>query len=87
MSDAREGKIEDLIEVLDENTKSKALFAAGDYLIRMRGGTTAVPTGRIAELMQLAVEQGSVTPHEIAEALNTSVIRIEYSSAWAIHCQ
>ena len=66
MSDARERKIEYLMEALGENTKSKALFAAADYAIRMRGGTTAVPTGQIAELMQRAQQQGSVTPQEIA---------------------
>ena len=73
------------MEALDENTKSKALFAAADYAIRMRGGTTAVPTGQIAELMQRTQEQGSVTPQEIAEALDTDTVAVNYESEWSIH--
>lgn len=84
MSDARERKVEHLMEALDENTKSKALLAAADYPIRMRGGTTAVPTGRIAELMKRAEEQGSATPKEIAEVLDTDQISVNYAQNWTV---
>lgn len=46
MTDTRERKIKHQMEALDENTKSKALFAATDYTICMRGGSTSVPEVR-----------------------------------------
>lgn len=84
MTDARERKIEHLMEALDENTKSKALFAAADYTIQMRGGTTAVPTGQIAELLQLAEKNGSVTAEEIAGVLDTNTISVDYEASWSV---
>lgn len=84
MTDARERKLDHLKEALDENAGSKALFAAADYAIRMRGGSTAVPTGKIVELMQRADEQGSVTPQEIAEILDTDTVSVEYESHWGV---
>jgi len=43
--------LEVLKNSLGEKTGSKALFRAATYTIRMRGGSTAVPTGVIAELL------------------------------------
>lgn len=84
MTDARERKLEHLKEALDENAGSKALFAAADYAIRMRGDSTAVPQGKISELMQRADEQGSVTPQEIAKILDTDTVAVEYQSQWGV---
>ena len=84
MTDSRERRLSDLKDALDENAGSKAVFAAAEYTIRMRGGTTAVPQGQIAELLQLAEEQGSVTGAEIAEVLDTEVVPVEYERRWSV---
>ena len=87
MNESRERKLEDLKDALEENTNSKALFAAAEYAIRMAGGRTAVPTGQIDELMQRAEEQGSVTPQEIAEVLDTNTISVGYESHWYVQTE
>lgn len=84
MTDARERRLEDLMEALDENTKSKAIDKAAKFTVRMRGECAGVPQGQIAELMQLAEEQGSVTSEEIADVLNTAEIPVEYESQWSV---
>lgn len=84
MDDSRNRRLEDVKDALDENAGSKALFAAAKYAVRMRGGTNAVPNGRIAKLLKLADEQGSVTAAQIAEVLDTSEIPVEYDSEWSI---
>ncbi len=84
MTDSRKQRFQDLQEALDEKTKSKALDKAAKYTVRMRGGTTAVPKGAIAELMQLAEEQGSVTVAEIADVLDTPEVTVEYKSRWTV---
>lgn len=50
----------------------------------MVGGPAEYQTGAVEELMELAVEQGSVTPAEIAELLDTEEYPVEYSSSWAV---
>jgi len=52
------------------NTKSGAIDTAADYYVRMAGGSSAVPTGAVEELMQLAINEGSVTPAQIAAVLD-----------------
>lgn len=84
MTDSRERRLEHLKEALGENTKSKALDKAAEYTLRMRGNSTAIPVGAIAELMQLADDQGSVTAAEIAEVLNTPQVPVQYESQWSI---
>lgn len=84
MTESRERRLEDLQEALDENTKSKALDKAAKFTVRMRGGCSGVPQGQIAELMALAEEQGSVTGEEIAEALDTEEVPVDYRSRWSV---
>lgn len=84
MDESRERTLEDVKDALDENAGSKALFAAAKYAVRMRGGTNAVPNGRIAELLKLAEVQGSVTAEEIAEILDTDEIGVEYETNWSV---
>lgn len=70
MTADRERRLEQLQEALDEKTKSKAIDKAARYTVRMRGGTTAVSTGAIAELLELAENQGNVTAAEIADVMD-----------------
>jgi len=84
MPDSRQRRIDDLKNALDEATASKAIDQAAEFTIRMRGDTTAVPTGALDELMQLAIDQGSVTPAEIADVLDTPQISVEYESNYAV---
>ena len=76
---ARAKKWEYLKEATDESATSKALDRAANYYLRMRGDTTAVPKGKITELMTAAQNQGSLTPEEIAEILDTDEL--------PIHCE
>ncbi|MEA5387247.1 hypothetical protein VB779_09405 [Haloarculaceae archaeon H-GB11] len=62
MTDDRERRLENLQEATGENAKSKALDVAARYYVRMAGGTTAVRTGHVAELLKLAEEQGVSRP-------------------------
>jgi len=84
MTDERERRMEHLQEATGENTKSKALDTAARYYVRMAGGTDAVPTGQVAELMELAEEQGSVTAREIAEVLGTGELPVQHESNWSV---
>jgi len=84
MTDSRERTLKHVKAALDENAGSKALFRAAKYAVRMRGGTDAVPSGRIAELLEAADERGSLTGKEIADILDTKEMRVEYSSSWSV---
>ena len=86
-TDARAQKWEYLKEATGESATSKALDCAADYYLRMRGETTAVPTGAISELMQLAIENGSVTPDEIADVLDTPEISVDYQSEFSVETE
>jgi len=70
-TDARSRKWEYLKEATGESATSKALDRAADYYLRMRGDTTAVPKGKLTELMIATQDQESLTPEEIANVLNT----------------
>lgn len=83
-TEARERKWENLKEATGEGHKSTALDAAADYYLKMAGGTTAQPTGALAELMERAVEQGSVTPEEIADLLDTEELPVEANTSWTV---
>lgn len=82
--DRREQLYESLKDATDENTYSGALDAAADYYLKMAGETSADSEGAVEKLMQLADEQGSVTPAEIADVLDVDELPVAYSSSWAI---
>jgi hypothetical protein len=84
MTESREHRLENLLEATGENTKSKALDRAADYYLKMAGDTTAMPTGAVEKLMERAVEQGSVTPEEIAEVLDTEELPVEAETNWSV---
>lgn len=84
MNDDRERRIENLVEASGESTKSKAIDRAASYYVRMAGGNPAVPTGAIEELMQLAIEQGTVTPEQIATVLDVKELPVEYEKSWSV---
>ncbi|MFB6188597.1 MAG: hypothetical protein ABEI57_01820 [Halapricum sp.] len=76
MIDSRERRLDDLLEATGENTKSKALDRAAACYVKMRGETIAIPAGAFAELLARAEAQGSVTPAEIAEILDTEELPV-----------
>ncbi len=76
-TDARARKWEYLKEVTGESATSKALDKATDYYLRMHGDTTAVPKGKLTELMNAAKSRGSLTPEEIAEIIHTEELPVE----------
>ena len=84
MTDTRERRIDALLEATGENTKSKALDTAAEYYLQMAGGNSAIPTGRVKKLMQLAVDEGSVTPAQIADVLDVSELPVEYTHEWSV---
>jgi hypothetical protein len=84
MTDSRERRMDALIEATGENTKSKALDQAAEFYLRMRGENTAVPNGAFEELMATAERQGSVTPEEIAEILDTDAITVQAETQWSV---
>lgn len=51
----------------------------------MSGDTLAFPGGALEELMETAVEQGSVTPAEIAGVLDCEELPVEYESEWSVN--
>ncbi|MFD1641456.1 hypothetical protein [Halohasta litorea] len=75
-TDTRARKWEFLKEATGEDATSKALDCAADYYLRMWGDTTAVPKGKLAELMTAAQNRGSLTPEEIAEILDTDELPV-----------
>jgi hypothetical protein len=51
----------------------------------MAGGNDVSPgSGAVEKLMQLAMEQGSVTPEEIAECLDTAEVPVSYERQWGV---
>jgi hypothetical protein len=64
--------------------KGKVLDTDAEFDIRMAGESEAIPTGAFQELMQLAVEQGNVTPQEIAQVLGTDPLRIKHQREWKV---
>lgn len=83
-TEARQRKWENLKKATGKGHKSTALDTAADYYLKMAGGTTAIPNGRIEALMERAVDQGSVTPEEIAEILGTEELPIEAETTWSV---
>ena len=83
-TDKREREWEMLQEATGEATTSGALDAATNYYLKMRGDNAAAPTGAVEELMQLAIDEGSVTPDQIAEALDVDEFPVEYEREWSV---
>ncbi|GAA4978417.1 hypothetical protein QTL95_09325 [Rhizobium sp. S152] len=86
-TDERDRLYGNLVEATGENTKSGALDAAARYYLQMRGGSAAVPTGAVTELMRAAEERGSLTGAEIAEILTTDELRIRFETSWSVDSQ
>jgi len=84
MNDSRERRLEALVEASGESTKSKAIDRAADHYVKMAGDTAAIPTGAVEELMERAVDQGSVTPEEIAEVLDTDELPVTAETSWSV---
>lgn len=83
-TNARKRRGKNLKVATDEGNKSTSFDAAADYYLKMCRGTAAVPTGRLQELMQLATQQGSVTPEEIADVFDTGELPIEAETSWSV---
>lgn len=81
---SRERKWESLREATGKGHTSKALDVAADYYLRMRGGSAAVPTGKLAKLLETAEEQGSLTAPEIAAILNTEELPVNAEVSWSV---
>jgi len=73
-----------LRDATGESTTSGALDAAAVAYLEFAGGTSVRPTGKLEELMQLAVEQGSVTPQEIADVLDVDELPVEHEREWSV---
>lgn len=84
MGERRERRYDRLEDATGESTRSGALDVAADYYLKMAGGTTARPTGAVEQLMRLAVDQGSVTPEEIADVLDVDELPVEHSRRWSV---
>lgn len=83
-TDARERKWEYLKEATGQSTVSGALDAAADYYLKMRGDTTAQPTGSVPELIRRADQEGSLTASEIATILDCDELPVEHESRWSV---
>lgn len=83
-TDERKRLWQHLKEASGNSTKSGALDDAARYYTRMAGGTSAVPHGAVASLLQRAENQGSVTAEEIAEELSTPELPVEARTEWSV---
>ena len=83
-TDERERRFKHLCEATGESAKSKAIDQAAKYYLRMAGGTPAVPNGKIAELLELAEDQGTVTVEEIADVLDAEELSVTAETHWSV---
>lgn len=83
-TDSRARKWESLKEATGKGHTSKALDTAADFYLKMRGGSAAVPTGKIAELLSAAEEEGALTPQEIANILDTDELPVSAEFEWSV---
>jgi hypothetical protein len=81
MNDAREARFDELVMASPESTKSKALDRAAEFYIEMAG---AHRDGKFEELLALAKEEGSVTPEQIAEVLNTEYLPVKAETNYSV---
>lgn len=84
LTEKRERLYSNLEEVTGENTRSKSLDLAAREYVKLRGGTTARPTGKLQTLMQEATEKGSLTPEEIAEILDTPELPVAAETEYSV---
>jgi hypothetical protein len=84
MNDERERRLEALLEATGENTKSKAIDRAAKYYVRMAGGTTAAPVGKVEDLMNAAVAEGNLTADQIADILDTDELPVHHKREWSV---
>lgn len=84
MTDSRERRLDDLCEATGQNTKSKAIDQAAAFYIKMAGETTAIPTGAVAQLLDRAEAQGSLTAPEIAAILDSGELRVDAELQWSV---
>jgi hypothetical protein len=84
LTEQRERRLERLKDATDESAKSKAIDVAADYYLKMRGGTTAAPTGALEELMRRADQEGSLTAEEIADVLDVDELPVSASTSWSV---
>ena len=83
-TEVRQRKWENLKEATGKGHKSTALDTAADYYLKMAGDTTAMPVGAIEKLLELAIQQGSVTPEEIADVLDTEELPVMATTTWSV---
>lgn len=81
LNEARERRLENLMEATGEGTKSGAIDVAASFYIKMAGDNPGYPNGKLDRLVDLAIEEGNVTPEQITEILDTSAypMSVEYS--------
>ncbi|ERG93884.1 hypothetical protein [Haloquadratum walsbyi] len=72
---------ENLCEATDEHARSKALYRAARYYLRMCGGVAAYGRGNIQTLLDEAEAQGSLTAPEIAATLDERELPVTYKTA------
>lgn len=78
MTDSRERLYENLEQCCPEGTRSGSLDHAARFYCKMHGYNDVVPgQGAIGELLDVAIEEGSVTPEQIAAILGTEEYPIE----------
>lgn len=84
VTDHRERMFDALTDATGEKTKSKAIDRAVDHYCKCAGANAAHPTGTYEELMNQAVEQGSLTPGQIAEILHTESLPVQHTQEYCI---
>ncbi|KAB1192022.1 hypothetical protein GJR96_00630 [Haloferax sp. MBLA0076] len=80
-TEARKARFDELMMASPENTKSKAIDRAVEFYIAMAG---AHRDGQLEQLLARAKEQGSVTPEEIAEVLDTDYLPVRAETAYSV---
>lgn len=83
-TDKREREWAMLKEASGEKTTSGAIDVAVRHYLKMAGDNAAAPKGAVKELMQLAEDQGSVTPAEIADILDTDELPVDHTQQWSV---
>ena len=74
VDDRRERLFDRLEDATGESTRAGALEAAARYYCHMHGAATP---GALDDLLELAVDQGNVTPAEIADVLDHDSLSLE----------
>jgi hypothetical protein len=83
-TDKRKRKWDHLQEATGESTTSGALDVAANYYLRMRGDTDAIPVGALEELLAHANREGSLTPEQIADHLDTDELPVTAETSFSV---